>query len=312
VIAPATANVIGKIAGGIADDLLTTVVMATKAPVLLAPAMNVHMWENPICQENIRKLSARAYHFIEPEAGELALRVRRKGAAAGNLGHRGGDPGPALPQDLRGKRCSSPPARRKSLSTPSAFSATAPPQDGLCRGPGSPTSGGKVILVGGPTALAAPSGVKFIAVRTAVQMRGSRPGKPSGGFGSGHGRGRLRLPAQRDFLGKDQEVRSAADSLSGAQSGHPLGGRPAEGPTVNGRFCRRNREPPGERPAKAGREEPRPDRGQRCQSPRAGFAVETNIVKVIDRSGKVEELPLMGKEELANRILDRILFLRSS
>ena len=56
VIAPATANVIGKIAGGIADDLLTTVLMATQAPVLIAPAMNIHMYENPILQENLRKL----------------------------------------------------------------------------------------------------------------------------------------------------------------------------------------------------------------------------------------------------------------
>ena len=75
VIAPATANIIGKIAGGIADDMLSTVVLATKAPVLLAPAMNVHMWENPICQENIQKLRARGYHFIDPEAGRTGLRL---------------------------------------------------------------------------------------------------------------------------------------------------------------------------------------------------------------------------------------------
>ena len=57
VIAPATANIIGKIANGIADDLLTTVIMATQAPVLIAPAMNIHMYENPILQENLRKLA---------------------------------------------------------------------------------------------------------------------------------------------------------------------------------------------------------------------------------------------------------------
>src|SRR5512142_3336976 len=56
VIAPATANIIGKMAGGIADDLLTTVILATKAPVLIAPAMNIHMFENPIVQENMLKL----------------------------------------------------------------------------------------------------------------------------------------------------------------------------------------------------------------------------------------------------------------
>ena len=82
VIAPATANIIGKIASGIADDMLTTIVMATQAPVLLAPAMNVHMWENPLCQENIGRLRSRGYHFIDPESGELACGYEGKGRLA--------------------------------------------------------------------------------------------------------------------------------------------------------------------------------------------------------------------------------------
>src|SRR5947208_12662031 len=79
VIAPATANVIGKIAAGIADDLLTTVLMATQAPVLIAPAMNIHMYENPILQENIRKLRRIGYHFMEPAEGYLACGYEGKG-----------------------------------------------------------------------------------------------------------------------------------------------------------------------------------------------------------------------------------------
>src|SRR5512141_1974213 len=79
VIAPATANVIGKIAAGIADDLLTTVLMATKAPVLIAPAMNIHMYENSILQENLRKLRRVGYHFIEPAEGFLACGYQGKG-----------------------------------------------------------------------------------------------------------------------------------------------------------------------------------------------------------------------------------------
>ncbi len=79
VIAPATANVIGKIASGIADDLLTTVVMATQAPVLFAPSMNVHMFENPIVQENIRKLRRLGYQFMEPAEGYLACGYEGKG-----------------------------------------------------------------------------------------------------------------------------------------------------------------------------------------------------------------------------------------
>lgn len=71
-IAPATANVIGKIAGGICDDMLTTTVMATKAPVVISPAMNTGMWENPIMQANVEKLKAYGYRFIEPVSGRLA------------------------------------------------------------------------------------------------------------------------------------------------------------------------------------------------------------------------------------------------
>ena len=71
-IAPCTANVIGKIAGGICDDMLTTTVMATKAPVVISPAMNTGMWENPILQDNIKKLEGYGYHFIKPVSGRLA------------------------------------------------------------------------------------------------------------------------------------------------------------------------------------------------------------------------------------------------
>lgn len=72
VIAPCTANVIGKLACGIADDMLTTTAMTMTCPILVAPAMNEHMYENPVVQENITKLKARCFHFIGPEHGHLA------------------------------------------------------------------------------------------------------------------------------------------------------------------------------------------------------------------------------------------------
>ena len=79
VIAPATANIIGKVASGIADDLLSTTIMATQAPKLFVPSMNVHMFENPILQENITKLSKLGYLFMEPEEGMLACGYEGKG-----------------------------------------------------------------------------------------------------------------------------------------------------------------------------------------------------------------------------------------
>jgi phosphopantothenoylcysteine decarboxylase/phosphopantothenate--cysteine ligase len=79
VIAPATANIIGKTASGIADDLLSTTIMATTAKVLFVPAMNIHMYKNPIVQENIKKLTHLGYLFMEPEYGKLACGYEGKG-----------------------------------------------------------------------------------------------------------------------------------------------------------------------------------------------------------------------------------------
>lgn len=72
VVAPATGNIIGKIANGIADDMLTTILMATKSPTIICPAMNENMWLNSIVQENVEKLKRHGYIFVEPEYGEMA------------------------------------------------------------------------------------------------------------------------------------------------------------------------------------------------------------------------------------------------
>lgn len=71
-VAPATANCLAKVAHGLCNDLLTTVICATKAPVVFAPSMNVHMWENPITQENVARLKQHGYQIIPPAAGDLA------------------------------------------------------------------------------------------------------------------------------------------------------------------------------------------------------------------------------------------------
>lgn len=82
VVAPATANFIGKIASGIADDMLTTTVMATKAPVVICPAMNVNMYENPVLRANIEKLTSLGYIFVDSEEGRLACGTSGKGRLA--------------------------------------------------------------------------------------------------------------------------------------------------------------------------------------------------------------------------------------
>jgi phosphopantothenoylcysteine decarboxylase/phosphopantothenate--cysteine ligase len=81
-IAPATANIIGKLANGIADDLLTCIALATKAPILIAPAMNTQMYQNKIVQENCRKLKKHGMQFIDPVRGKLACGTTGKGHIA--------------------------------------------------------------------------------------------------------------------------------------------------------------------------------------------------------------------------------------
>lgn len=81
-VAPASANVLGKVASGIADDLLTTVIMATRAPVVFAPAMNDRMWTNPIVQRNAARLKELGYHIVEPESGSLACGTEGPGRLA--------------------------------------------------------------------------------------------------------------------------------------------------------------------------------------------------------------------------------------
>lgn len=82
VIAPCTANVIAKLAQGLADDLLTSTALATKAPILIAPAMNTGMWENPATQANITLLTSRGIRMVDSETGDLACGITGKGRMA--------------------------------------------------------------------------------------------------------------------------------------------------------------------------------------------------------------------------------------
>lgn len=79
VVAPATANVIGKLSYGIADDIVTTSIMASESPKLLVPAMNTVMYENPIVQNNIKRLKKYGYNFLEPESGTMAMKTEKEG-----------------------------------------------------------------------------------------------------------------------------------------------------------------------------------------------------------------------------------------
>jgi len=79
VVAPATANIIGKLSNGIADEMVTTTIIASNAPKLLVPAMNTNMYENSIVQENLRKLNDYGYNYMIPESGSMAMKEEGKG-----------------------------------------------------------------------------------------------------------------------------------------------------------------------------------------------------------------------------------------
>lgn len=171
VVAPATANLIGKVAAGLADDLLTTTLMATKAPVLFAPAMNVNMWDNPICQRNQKQLLDAGYHFIEPVSGLLACGWEGKGKlpdpediffAAQKL---------LSPKDLLGQTLlvTAGPTREE-LDPVRYLSNHSSGKMGYAIARAATLRGARVILVSGPTALKPPVGVELVPVVSAAQM----------------------------------------------------------------------------------------------------------------------------------------------
>lgn len=172
IIAPATANVIAKLAAGIADDLLTTTALACTCPLLVAPAMNVHMYENAITQQNIETLRRRGIDIIEPESGYLACGDIGKGRLA--------DPQIlceavlarlSVKQDLRGKKILITAGPTREAIDPVRFiSNNSSGKSGYALAEAAAQRGAQVTLVSGPVALAPPANVTTILVTTALEM----------------------------------------------------------------------------------------------------------------------------------------------
>jgi len=172
VVAPATGNFIGKVAGGIADDLLTTVVMAKQSDVLIATAMNTEMFLNPIVQENIEKLQQVGYYFIMPESGELACKTIGVGRLAepedifGHIEHYF-----ATENTLAGKKLlitAGPTIER--LDPVRYISNFSSGKMGYALAAEAKARGAEVVLVSGPTSLQIPAGVTRIGIESAEQM----------------------------------------------------------------------------------------------------------------------------------------------
>lgn len=171
-LAPATANVVGKIAAGIADDMLTTTVMATKAPVLLAPAMNVNMLENPIYRENEQKLKRFGYLFEEPVSGSLACGWHGAGKLAAPEAIFEAAVAALTKKDLTGRNIliTAGPTREE-LDPVRFISNHSSGKMGYALAQAAQRRGARVTMVSGPTSLAAPRGVQVVPVTTAMEMQ---------------------------------------------------------------------------------------------------------------------------------------------
>lgn len=175
-VAPATANIIGKVANGIADDMLSTTIMATKAKVIFAPAMNTNMYENKIVQSNIEKLKNLGYEFIEPASGRLACGDEGRGKLADvntivdkvldSLENKD------ITKDLLGKKVLISAGPTYSNIDPVRFITNkSTGKMGYYIAEEARDRGADVILVSGPTNLKPPSGVKVINVTTNEEMK---------------------------------------------------------------------------------------------------------------------------------------------
>lgn len=308
VVAPATANLIGKVANGLADDLLSTALMATKAPVLFVPAMNVNMFENPVYQMNQKKLEGLGYRFLEPATGFLACGWEGKGKM----------PEPTrifeetlallTPQDLAGETVlvTAGPTREE-LDPVRYLSNYSSGKMGYAIARAARRRGARVILVSGPTALAAPAGVELVSVVSARRMREAvlerleeatvvikaaavadyRPAMRAEQKIKKGLEGSLILP-----LEKNPDILAELGKLKGNRL---LVGFAAE--TVDLLENARKKLTEKNLDLIVANDVSRDD---------AGFDVDTNAVRLLYRDGSGEELPLLGKDEVADQLLDRI------
>jgi len=308
IIAPATANVIGKIAGGIADDLLTTTVMATKAPVLLAPAMNVNMYDNPLYRENEDKLRRHGYLFVEPVTGFLACGWEGKGKMQE----------PALileeaiaaltPGDLAGKTVlvTAGPTREE-LDPVRFISNHSSGKMGYALAREARRRGARVVLVSGPTALQPPCGVEFVTVESAAEMRAA----VLSSFADCDVI--IKAAAVADYRPKER----AGDKLKkrGAEMVielvknpdilRELGERKRAGQLLVG-FAAETADLEANATLKLTEKNLDLIVANDVSASGAGFNVDTNIVRLLFRDGSKEDLPLLPKDQVAAVILDRI------
>jgi phosphopantothenoylcysteine decarboxylase/phosphopantothenate--cysteine ligase len=312
IVAPATANIIGKVAGGIADDLLSTTIMATKAPILFAPAMNVNMYQNPMYLANEEKLRWHGYHIVAPVKGFLACGWEGEGKL----------PDPQVivveaeaaltPKDLAGQRLLLTAGPTREEIDPVRFvSNHSSGKMGYALARAAYRRGAQVTLVSGPTCLADPHGVETVRVETALEMRDAVLAR------AGESTIIIKAAAVADYRPQRravQKIKKTAGRMVLELQQNPdilaeLGSKKNRFLLVG--FAAESGELLHNAAKKLAEKNLDLIVANDISCEGAGFNVDTNIVKLLFRDGRVEELPLMGKDELADVILDRVAALRA-
>ena len=308
VIAPATANIIAKLAAGIADDMLCCTVLATRAPVLIAPAMETNMYTNPITRDNLSKLKARDFVIVGPVTGWLASGKEGLGRLAdvndiiGSIRQvldRGGDlTGRHIVVTAGGTQEPIDPVRYLSNRSSGKM--------GHALAEAARDRGAKVTLITAPTSLPEPVGINVIRVGTAEEMRQAVESVSS------RTDALIMAAAVADYRPK----KTAKDKIKKGKAGLTieLECTPDILGSVKGNFIKVGFAAESSNlveNAKGKLKQKRLDFivANDITASDSGFGTDTNRVTIIDRKGKVENLPLMSKREVADKILDRVAVL---
>ena len=312
-VAPATADVIAKFAQGIADDFLSTLYLATKAPVALAPAMNVNMWEHVATRENIARLRERGVHIIEPDEGYLACGMTGAGrlAATETIARRACEI-LGLRRDLEGltvlvtagPTCEDLDPVRYLTNRSSGKMGYALAEAALRRG-------ARAILVSGPTDLRAPEAADWVPVRSTEEMRAAVLERAAGAD----------IVVMAAAVADYRPVATHDTKLKRGDSNHftleleptpdilaDLGRTPDRRVLVG--FAAETDHVAENARAKLARKGADMIVSNDVTQPGAGFDAETNIVTLFVRNGRELSLPQMSKFDVANRILDHALEIR--
>jgi phosphopantothenoylcysteine decarboxylase / phosphopantothenate---cysteine ligase len=318
-VAPATADVLAKFAHGVADDFLTTLHLAVTAPVVVAPAMNVNMWQHAATQENVATLRAHGVRIVEPSAGYLACGMIGSGrlaeldailfAVRETLS--GAQPGMAVPQDLSGETVvvtAGPTC--EDIDPVRYLTNRSSGKMGYAIAAAAARRGAKVTLVSGPTALATPEGVERVDVRSAEEMRGAV-------------RARFAGCTVGIFAAAVADYRVAEQSSEKIKRGkEPLTLRLEPNPDILAAMAREKGDrlvvgfaAETENVAENARKklvEKNADLivANDVTAEGAGFDGDTNVVTMFSRDGRDLPLPRLSKAEVASRILDEVLRLR--